>query len=355
MADEQIDSTPAVEPADEPKGLDAVIEASLGDYQDTAEGSPTVAARDERGRFTSTQQTDSTGEKPASAEAETEQAEAEGGKDADTPEAEPVLSAPDHWPSEDKERFANAPKDIQQWMIDRDKAVARTITEKTQALADERKTLAPVQQVLGQWRGYFNQLGKQPLQAVNELVNADYVLRAGTPAQKQQALEAIIREYGLGDPGYTEPTDPNVAALNHEISQLKAQLGQFQQSQQQAETLRTKETIDGFASAKDGQGNPLHPHFDAVRETMGRLISAGQASTLDDAYKMAVRLDNSIYEQTLEAERKRVAEEEARKLKEAAEKARRVGRTAGGGAPGGQQAVSGLDNILVGALQQAGY
>lgn len=335
--------------------LDAVLDSSLADYQELPP-EETGPLRDENGRFTSTK--DQQGEAPpeeASADAETEQTVTDDeDEEVSTPEEEPALEAPEHWSGEDKERFAKAPRDIQEWMIERSKASDRVVTEKTEALANEKRQLEPIRSVFSEWKGYFDALGKQPQQAVSELIRADHVLRTGSPEMKAKALQMIVRNYGIPVQGNDAPddTDPEVAALRQELHGLKQQLGQYQSAHQQAADQQTETAISEFRDAKDTEGKPLHPHFETVKETMASLLTNGSAETLADAYRKAVRLDDTLYEQSLEAERQRVAEAEEKRRKEAAEKARRRGRPPGGTSPGVTVPTGDLDALLGSALDK---
>lgn len=362
--DSDVDSTPEVEPADAPDALDAVLSESLGDYQELPP-EETGPARDESGRFVSksNHQGEAPDDDPASADDETEPAEAKAEDDEDsTPddETEQALEAPEHWSADDKEKFAKAPRDIQEWMVDRSKAVDRAITEKTQALAEERKELEPIKGLLGQWKGYFDALGQKPDEAVNGLLRADHVLRTGTPERKIEAFKILAREYGIPLTGEQQDAEggeqnPEVAALKQELAALKNELGGFKTHQEQTELQQTQALIDSFATAKDADGNLLHPHFETVKAAMGDLISSavrrGNEMSLEDAYAKAIRLDDALYQETLEAERKKIAEADERKRKEAAEKARRQGRRAGGTPPGGQPSTADLDALIGNALE----
>jgi hypothetical protein len=75
-----------------------------------------------------------------------------------------------------------------------------------------------------------------------------------------------------------------------------------------------------FLEAKDAAGNPAHPHFDSVRETMRQLLEAGLAQDLQSAYDAALRLPqhSPLFEQL---QQQKIAAEEAEKQKKIAEQA----------------------------------
>ena len=104
----------------------------------------------------------------------------------------------------------------------------------------------------------------------------------------------------------------------------------------------------------DDKGNLKHPHFDKVRAKMGNLIDAGEAKSLQDAYAKAVRLDDDLYNQSLEAQRKSAKAEEDAKRKAAVEKAKKVRPRTATAPPSGSVKPSDLDSLLLDSINKAG-
>ena len=99
--------------------------------------------------------------------------------------------------------------------------------------------------------------------------------------------------------------------------------------------------------AKDAKGNIKHPHFEKLRERMGRLVNAGETTDLEEAYNMAVRLDNDLYKETISNERKAVTKKEEDRRKAAVDKAKKVQPARGRSAlPSGSVKASDLDDLL---------
>lgn len=90
--------------------------------------------------------------------------------------------------------------------------------------------------------------------------------------------------------------------------------------------------IRSFAEAKGPDGNPLRPHFNDVRQEMGRLISAGLAADLDSAYQKAIRTNDAVWAKVQgdeSAKRAKAEAERVAKEREAASKAAREAQRAG--------------------------
>jgi hypothetical protein len=85
-----------------------------------------------------------------------------------------------------------------------------------------------------------------------------------------------------------------------ELTTLKQQLAQREQASVEAE-------LKAFQSA--------NPHFDAVREDMGRMIQAGIVNTLQDAYDRAIWARPDIRQRILADQR---AADEAKRAEAAA-------------------------------------
>lgn len=153
-------------------------------------------------------------------------------------------------------------------------------------------------------------LGVDAPTAIAKLFQADHTLRYSDPATKARFLGQLAQEYGvdIGQVVNTPPVDPNVQYLQQQTMQMQQQLQQFHQQQEMREQAGYQSEIQKFAA------DPAHPHFEAVKEDMARLLQTGSAQDLNDAYDKAVwmRADirQSLFEQQ-RAEARHVATEQA--------------------------------------------
>jgi hypothetical protein len=74
------------------------------------------------------------------------------------------------------------------------------------------------------------------------------------------------------DPMVLELRTQNEALIG-KLQSLEQNFGQFQQSHSQREALTIQEEIQAFTTASDESGNPLRPHYEAVRPIMQRLMN----------------------------------------------------------------------------------
>ena len=148
---------------------------------------------------------------------------------------------------------------------------------------------------------------------------------------KANAVAQVIRQYGidlnlLGSP---QEINPQVAALQQEVAQLRASTMQATQLQRQEQEQQVMAAIDKFAK------DPKNKYFQAVQADMGQLIGSGYTGTLEQAYEAAIWARPDIRAQQLADQ-----QQEQKAKQEAAAKAQRArikGLSVRGG-PGGSPA-----------------
>jgi hypothetical protein len=271
-----------------------------------------------------------------------------------TPDAEPVpdaLSAPKTWPAEHREAFEHLPEDQQDFMLKREHERDAAFTRKTTELAEQRREVETLKGVLAPYKTQMQANGISEAEYISRLMSYDNALRQNP----QAALQHLAQHYGVdlssSDSGvdWNEETtsDPQIQQLQQQLTQTQAHVQSMQQSQVNAQQQQLVDQVESFATVKDTKGNLKHPHFEKVRERMGRLVNAGETTDLEAAYGMALRLDDELYKETIANERKDVAEKENGRRKAAVEKAKKSQPVRGSGAPpGGSVKPSDLDDIL---------
>ena len=340
------------EPADD-KSLDAIIGNAIEAQEappdkEVSEPESDGRPRDERGRFVS-----------SSPAAEASQEQTESAQTEAQPQPEPALQpieAPARWTADDKAKFAAWPRDVQEAVVERYKAIEADYTRKTQEAAEIRKSAEPWLNAVRPFEPHLQQVALQtgvaPHDLLSKLISADYQLRTGDPQSKALAFQQIAQFYGVDIAGgQFVQANPADLQLRQEIADLRQWRDQFQSQQQQQQTEQVSLQIDAFASAKDEAGRPRYPHFERVRGIMGQIMAQGQAATLEDAYRQATA---PIQEAIAEELRQRQAAVETQR-KEAVAKAERASPVRSSGSqPGGATKGKGLDSILDDALAKFG-
>jgi hypothetical protein len=237
---------------------------------------------------------------------------------------------PPGWDAEAKALYPKLPPAIQAAVSRREEEVSRGFAQYAQAKQELERVIAPRRQ-------YYSGDGVSDTQAIDNIWKWFEALK-NSP---NEALPALAQMFGAtissGAPADSPQVNPEVAALRAHIQRLEGQVGQVAGTFEQQQVAARRAEIAEFAKDK--------PHFERVRVTMGRLMSAGVAQGLTDAYQQAVRI-------TPEVSAALAAEEKAAADKAAAEAALR-------GRPGSQRRASvsvrgGSPNGSAGAAVPAG-
>ena len=341
-------STPEPGPASEPITLDGVLESVIsGEFTD---GKPEPTPSEPRPLAGET----SAEEVEVQSDPSDDAAEGQEGADVEaTPDREPepdALSAPKTWPAEHREAFEHLPEDQRSFMLQREQERDAAFTRKTTDLAEQRRQIESLQGVLAPYKQQMQAHGISEAEYVSRLMTYDNALRQNP----KLALQNLAQHYGIklsGDSGvdYVEetPSDPQILQLQQQLNQTQAHIQTMQQSQVMAQQQQLVDQVESFSTAKDAKGNLKHPHFEKLRERMGRLVNAGETTDLNEAYGMALRLDNDLYNEAITNERNAVSKQADDRRKAAVQKAKKIQPTRGHGAlPGGSVKPSDLDDIL---------
>lgn len=144
---------------------------------------------------------------------------------------------------------------------------------------------------------YLNQIGATRQQAITHLLNAEKTLRTGSQEEKTNAFLKMAYDYGL-DVNTLANTqfDPSQHLLQQKIAQLENQLYSLSTASQQSRTNELESTIQEFAKEKE--------YFDDLRNEMAVLLENNLASNLDEAYNIALRMNESVFNRYNAAQQK---------------------------------------------------
>ena len=360
-------STPDTGPAPEPENastiLDGILETAInaGESRDsgarsTPKQTPPVGANEAEEVEVHADPSDDTAEGDVTEAELGHEGEPEAG-DASEPKH---ISAPKTWPTEHREAFDELPEQLQIHTLKREKEREAAFTRKTTELAEQRKEAKGVLDVVKPYEAQMRANGIQPAEYLARLMTYDNALRQNP----KQTLEYLAQHYGVnlgsGDTGveqqpvYQEPADPQYQQLQQQLNQTQEHLRSMEQTQQQERYGQLVGTVETFAKEKDSAGNPKYPHFDKLRERMGRLVNSGETTDLGKAYNMALRMDDGLYKQVIESARSAVSRKEDDRRKAAVEKAKRAKPASSGAPPRGSVKQSDLDGILRDSIQGVG-
>jgi hypothetical protein len=365
------ESTPNQESAPEKApNLDAVLEGAINQALPTEETPTPEEAKQapqpdtpQNVEETNSEESESDSLDQVAPESEAEPQDSTEEPSDDTPVAavdgqdsqEPPLEAPKNWSEDVRSKFKDLPRDAQEYMLKRDKEMTADYTRKTQEVAEQRKSFESLDKVIAPMRQQIAASGVGEAEYISRLLNADMALRNNP----KMALKQLAQGYGIDLSSIEETvdwndSDPQITQLKQQNQAILAELNQFKQQNLQSARQQTEAQINGFANTKDDKGNLKYPHFDKLRVKMGNLIDAGEAKGLEDAYAKAVRLDDELYKQSLDAQRKSAKAEEDARRKAAVEKAKKVRPRTATAPPSGSVKATDLDALLMESISKAG-
>lgn len=250
---------------------------------------------------------------------------------------EPVWKRPpSSWKRDYHEVWQTADDKLKEYAWQREEEMRKGV----EPLMGKAQFADKMQRVMQPYEQTIRGLGMEPEAAVEALMRADYTLRNAPADQKRNYLAQLANEYGinLGDvdpylqPG---PVDPVVYQLQNELNNIRGEVVGWKQQQEQAQNQALQAEINDFAQTAD--------HFEEVRPTMISLLQGGVATTLEEAYEKAIRLDDNVYS---EIQKGRQAQEDAAK-RNAANRAAKAAKAAAvsvrSSTPGGQPTTKAQD------------
>jgi len=306
------------EPVAEVASEESSGKAEKGNQERSSDGE-SKRIRDEQGRFAKEQlqSADPVPENPVETRAE---------------QPAPTRKAPQSWREDLKANFSTLPDSVQEEILRRETDYSKGI----QRYAESAKFAETIKPAIDKWSPYLSQLQITPDKAFEHLIQAEYNLRHGSPTQKQQAFMKLANDYGMShlfQSGEQQQVDPNVQHALDRVQYLEEQLRNQQYAQQQeiqrkqqAEQAELQKQIEEFSSS------PNRPHFEAVRDDMSRLLQAGYAESLEDAYDKAVWARPDIRSTLLKDQEAKRISEQAEVAKSAKAKAASIRGTPAGAA-----------------------
>ena len=206
-----------------------------------------------------------------------------------------------------------------------------------QPLMEKARIADQFQEVLNPYMDTIRGLNIEPTQAVKALMEADHALRYSDPQQKQQLFMRLAQQYGvtLGGELQQQPFDPNISALQQELNRVRGEVMSWKEQQEQVQNQSLLGEINSFAMKAE--------HFEEARPTMISLLQSGVASTLEEAYEKAIRLDDNLYQQVQQSRQAQVETQQKVVANQAAKKARAAAVSVRSAAPGATTATKAQD------------
>ena len=281
MADEQIiDTTTSVETAPETRR-----EAMAALFDKAEAGDPIVdRPRDEKGKFAPKEKVEPKPEPVI--ETKTEETPA-------PPKPSLTTWRKEYLPIQEKldkgeSLTPDEAKKLASYNVERERQYSTGIS----AFKAEAAEAKEYKEALNEFLPLLQQHGIKPAQWIQNLGRAHSQLALGSPEQKIAMFTKLAKDYNIPLAAVSQSQhgqlDPTVVQLMQEIQRLNQGLTGITSWKEQQETQSLQQEVAKFTDATK------YPHFEQVRESMIQLLESGVAQNPDEAYKKAVRLDESI-------------------------------------------------------------
>lgn len=251
----------------------------------------------------------------------------EGEPTAAAPAPAPTDTLPKSWRPELAEKWATLDPAVKAEVLRREEDIFRGI----EAYKADAAFGKPIKAVMDPYMPLLEQYGINPADQVRNLMNAHYTLSFGTPEQKAGLLRQLAQDYGIPLSGASDGeapfVDPQVKALQDELTQLKSQLAGFQRTQVQSVQERLRSEVEAFAV------KPENDLFDKVAVDMALLIKADRNMTLEQAYQRATWANPETRQILLDRKLKADAEAQAKAQQEHAARAAQAAKATVKSAP----------------------
>lgn len=241
------------------------------------------------------------------------------------------------------------PAEVQHVINRREQDVARTVSAQDEVrlvgnqFMQTANEFAPVLQARGIAPVAFF---KEALGIVSQLGHPDPAVRANMLRQLAHVNGIDPRSLIGQQPGAQGQQPPPNVPIDQLVQravneQFQARQRQEAEQRNQAEMQATNSEIEAFRSKVDATGQPAYPYFDHVTSLMAAILGGGSATTLEEAYQLAVKAHPETAQ--LIAQAQAVQAQEAEKKRRNAEAARRKAGSIRSG-PGGAPVTNGAGN-----------
>jgi hypothetical protein len=176
---------------------------------------------------------------------------------------------PKSWKKEMEAHWGALPKEIHDYVYEREANVSRGIDMYKGGHENWNKLVTPYQEILSQHPNV------NPVELLDGLMKSHLALSFGTPEQKREIVQRLIQEYGISlDNAPAPQVDPRVQQLEGTVRSLILD--------------QNKRLIEAFFT------NPQNKYANDVGDDILKLIQSGKAATLEEAYETAIWLNPGV-------------------------------------------------------------
>lgn len=195
----------------------------------------------------------------------------------------------DHWESWNK--IASENPQLADYLNQREGEFAKGVSTYKQ----EYDSVRPLQEAIQPFLPELQRNGVQPAQWIQMMGTAHQRLLYGSPQEKLQMFAKLSQDYGVPLQALYDPQVQQQFLMQQTMQPPVQQPDVGALVQEKFTEMAAKNDLQQFEAAKDASGNPLYPHYEAVRSDMALLLESGKAPDLKSAYEKAIRMNDDIW------------------------------------------------------------
>jgi len=219
-----------------------------------------------------------------------EESEAPEGDETTQDSDEQAAKAPASWNAEMKEKFSKLPPDMQEYFLQRESERDAFAEQKSQESNRYKQQNDLIESSFDSVRHVMQQTGLSTAQAVQELVSLWKFGEQDPVAYANYYLKSKGIDLQQLAQGNIDPVQYQQRQLTSKISALESQIQSLTQKNSVEQDQILLSEIQNFAS------QPENKYFEEVRRKMQILFEARRVDSIDQAYKMACRMNPEVSE-----------------------------------------------------------
>ena len=244
--------------------------------------------------------------------------------------------APEHWPTEEREAFDALPDEAKTFALTQGERLYSHHQKRVEELASEREVLdrlKPLEQEIAPYREQLRLQGVAEQDVVRQLMAVRHSLQTA-PADtiRWLAQQTGVDLNQIETETLVDPTEQRLAQVEQQVQQSNQENAQaIQQQQHNVAYQQAENALGQFMSAKDENGNLLHPHVENVQVTMTELanadIAANKLIDLEDLYQRAIWQNAETRDAMLKERDGNILAEQKQNQKQRVSRAKRANTT----------------------------
>jgi hypothetical protein len=197
-----------------------------------------------------------------------------------------IKPLPKAWKKDMASHWEKLPPEVHEYVYAREADVMRGIQQYQANAQQWNAVIQPFAQVFQQ------NPGVQPVQLMQNLMNAHMTLLSAPPEQKRAFAQKMLQDYGInlapGEAGAANPLESELHALRQELYSLKSGFTDTQRKAYEAAVADQRKQVDAFFS------DPKNEFAEELQADILRLLQTGAATDLPTAYEQAQWLNPAV-------------------------------------------------------------